>query len=170
MPSLVHVPDPLPPPAASVTRIVSGGQTGVDRAALDVARRLGIPYGGWCPRGGLAEDHPEPPGLLSDYPNLRETPSADSAERTAWNVRDSDATLVITPEVSSPGTALTVRTAHDLGRRVLVSIDAGEVAGWLRGLGADLTLNVAGPRASQWPGAYGTAYGLLERVLSRVAS
>ena len=78
-------------------RIVSGGQTGVDRAALDVAIELGIPYGGWCPRGGWAEDMPAPPGLLSRYPLLRETAGSDPAERTRLNVRDSDATLVLCP-------------------------------------------------------------------------
>ena len=55
-------------------KIVSGGQTGVDRAALDVAIGRGIAYGGWCSKGGLAEDMPNPPGLLSRYPGLRETP------------------------------------------------------------------------------------------------
>ena len=157
---------PAPP---AVARIVSGGQTGVDRAALDVARRLGIPYGGWCPRGGLAEDHREPPGVLTDYPGLSETPTVDPAQRTAWNVRDSDATLVVTAAVDSPGTALTKRTAHEQGRPLLTSVDAGEVARWLDGLrhrvGTGLTLNVAGPRASQWPEAYDAADALLERVL-----
>ena len=73
--------------------IVSGGQTGVDRAALDAAIARGIAYGGWCPQGGWAEDCPEPPGVLARYPLLRETPSADPAQRTEWNVRDSDASL-----------------------------------------------------------------------------
>jgi len=67
----------------------------VDRAALDVAIALAIPYGGWCPLGGWAEDFPEPPGLLPRYPLLRETPLADPAQRTEWNLRDSDAVLVI---------------------------------------------------------------------------
>jgi hypothetical protein len=71
-------------------RIVSGGQTGVDRAALDVAVALGMPYCGWCPRGGWAEDMPEPPGVLARYPRLEETPSEDPAQRTRWNVRDSE--------------------------------------------------------------------------------
>ena len=76
-------------------KIVTGGQTGVDRAALDAAIELGIPYGGWCPKGGWAEDLPTPPGLLALYPNLRETPDADPAQRTAWNVRDSDRLLIL---------------------------------------------------------------------------
>jgi len=72
-------------------QVVSGGQTGVDRAALDVASELGLPCGGWCPQGRKAEDGP----LVSRYP-LKETPSADYFQRTEWNVRDSDGTLVLT--------------------------------------------------------------------------
>ena len=59
-------------------RLISGGQSGVDRAALDVAIARGMPYGGWCPKGGWAEDFPEPPGLLAEYPHLAETPSTES--------------------------------------------------------------------------------------------
>jgi hypothetical protein len=62
--------------------IVSGGQTGVDRAALDVAIELGIPYRGWCPKGGWAEDMLNPPGVLILYPELRETQDADPRQRT----------------------------------------------------------------------------------------
>lgn len=75
----------------------SGGQTGVDRAALDVAVRLDVPYVGWYPRGGWAEDRPAGPGLLKDYPRLTETPSDRTQQRTAWNVRDGHATLVLLP-------------------------------------------------------------------------
>ena len=102
----------------AVRRLVSGGQTGADRAALDVAIRLGIPYGGWCPRGGRAEDLPDPPGLLGTYPELVETPTTDSSVRTEWNVRDSDATLLLTdrPDSLSGGTALTRDLAVRLGR------------------------------------------------------
>src|SRR6185312_13838048 len=102
-------------------RIVSGGQSGVDRAALDVALELGIPYGGWCPRGGWAEDLPVPPGLLARYPLLRETPTAEPAERTRWNVRDSDGTLILLAgERPAPGsgTALALATAEELARPV----------------------------------------------------
>jgi hypothetical protein len=73
-------------------KIISGGQSGVDRAALDVAIERGMEWGGWCPKGGWAEDFPNPPGLLPHYPHLRETPEPHPLQRTEWNVRDSDAT------------------------------------------------------------------------------
>jgi hypothetical protein len=76
-------------------KLLSGGQSGVDRAVLDVALARGIPYGGWCPKGGWAEDFPEPPGVLAKYPQLAETPLADPAQRTEWNVRDADACLIL---------------------------------------------------------------------------
>src|SRR2546425_1493353 len=78
-------------------RIRSGGQTGVDRAALNAAVLTGRPYEGWCPKGGWAEDFLRPPGLLPPgllmkYPHLMETPSKSPEQRTEWNVRDSAAT------------------------------------------------------------------------------
>jgi hypothetical protein len=102
-------------------RLISGGQSGVDRAALDFAIARGIPYGGWCPRGGWAEDHPRPPGLLAPYPALRETPSADPAQRTRWNVRDSAATLILDLPCreGSAGTEATEAAAIELGRPLL---------------------------------------------------
>ena len=76
-------------------KLLSGGQSGVDRAVLDVAMERGIDYGGWCPKGGWAEDFPLPPGVLAKYPNLKETPLADPAQRTEWNVRDADACMIV---------------------------------------------------------------------------
>jgi Circularly permutated YpsA SLOG family len=158
----------------AVRRLVSGGQTGADRAALDVAIRLGIPYGGWCPRGGRAEDLPSPPGLLRAYPELVETPTADAAVRTEWNVRDSDATLLLThrPDSLSGGTALTRDLAIRLERPFLVTSTAEveTVRSWLHELreqaGQPLVFNVAGPRESKEPGLYAAAHRLLERVLA----
>ena len=149
--------------------IVSGGQTGVDRAALELARRVGIPIAGWCPAGGWAEDLPEPPGLLTRFPELRETPSVDPRQRTEWNVRDSDATLVLVrDEVVSPGTDATIAHARDLGRPHLVAEvdDPAPVRAWLAGLPAGAVLNVAGPRASEAPGIQRQAGALLDAVLS----
>ena len=74
-----------------LAKIVSGGQTGVDRAALDVALDLSLPCGGWCPKGRKAEDGP----IAAHYP-LTETPLDSYPQRTEWNVRDSDGTLVLT--------------------------------------------------------------------------
>jgi len=87
--------------------VISGGQTGPDRAALEAAVVTGMTYGGWCPKGGWAEDMPEPPGVLALYPGLRATPSAVPEQRTDWNVRDCDALLVLAGEGGvdvSPGT------------------------------------------------------------------
>lgn len=157
-------------------RIVSGGQTGVDRAALDFAIAHDIPYAGWCPRGGWAEDHPAPPGLLGAYPRLRETPSADPEQRTRWNVRDSDATLIVAPGDSgraSPGTATTEAAAVELGRPLL-RLDArdhdlasmrAEIERLLSALWPNPTLNVAGPRQSEQPQAYAAALRLLGLLL-----
>jgi hypothetical protein len=154
---------------------VSGGQTGADRAALDVALALGLPYGGWCPAGGWAEDLTTPPGLLARYPLLRPSESADPDVRTLLNVRDSDATLVVRPgTAASPGTDLTLGAARELERPFLVTGgDAAEVVGWLVGLGArpplDLTLNVAGPRESEQPGVHEVTRALLTEVIRSLA-
>jgi Circularly permutated YpsA SLOG family len=93
-------------------KVISGGQSGVDRAALDAAFACGIAYGGWCPRGGWAEDFPSPPGVLTRYPLLKETPLADPAQRTEWNVRDSHAMLIV---VDAAGIAV---SRHQAGQRI----------------------------------------------------
>src|SRR5271170_6348615 len=96
-------------------KLISGGQSGVDRAVLDVVLARGIEYGGWCPQGGWAEDFPAPPGLLAKYPRLKETPLADPAQRTEWNVRDAQACMIIVDAGGvdvSAGTALARELAH----------------------------------------------------------
>jgi len=151
-----------------VTRLLAGGQTGADRTALDVAQTLGLPYAGWCPPGGWAEDLPAAPGVLARYPDLRETPTGSPDVRTRWNVRDSDATLVLTLlGASSPGTRLTLEVAGELGRPSLVALasDVVAVTAWLRSLPEPVVLNVAGPRESEAPGLYGTAYRTLLEAL-----
>lgn len=144
-------------------KIVSGGQTGVDRAALDVALDLGIECGGWCPAGRWAEDGP----LDARYP-LRETPPADPEQRTEWNVRDSDGTLLLTGG-ASPGTDLTRDVACRLGRPVFswpadAIEDVGLFRRWLQVHGIQ-TLNVAGPRESESPGIYRQARQILRAYL-----
>ncbi|PAP76908.1 putative molybdenum carrier protein [Rubrivirga marina] len=148
--------------------IVSGGQSGVDRAALDAAMALGLDVVGWCPAHRWAEDGPIP----GRYP-LRETPSADPAERTRWNVRDSDATLVVAPAAPSGGTALTLEVAHDLGRpRLVVPPDPdrlGEAADWAAHVVPEAgRLNVAGPRESEAPGVYVAARAWLTDLFTRL--
>jgi hypothetical protein len=149
--------------------IVSGGQTGVDRAALDFARRTGMPIGGWCPAGGWAEDLPQAPGVLALFPELREASSSDPRQRTEWNVRDSDATLVLVREGTvSPGTDAAVALARDLGRPHLVAdvADVASVRSWLSELPDGVTLHVAGPRESEAPGIQQQAGALLAAVLA----
>ena len=133
-------------------KIISGGQTGADRAALDVALEHGLAIGGWVPKGRLAEDGAIP----ARYAGLRETDSADPAIRTALNVRDSDATLIVSHGPLSGGSLLTLEEARRLGRPALHldlsarSLDdaAADVRAWLQHVDP-ATLNVAGPRASE---------------------
>ncbi len=150
---------------ALVERIISGGQTGVDRAALDVAMALGVPCGGWCPRGRTAEDGPIDPR----YP-LRETPSDDYAQRTEWNVRDSDGTLILTRGRVEGGTAQTVETAKRLGKPAVVlelaqPQTAAALDGWVRTHDIRV-LNIAGPRESKQPGVYAQAAQLLREAFA----
>ncbi|MGE0707295.1 MAG: putative molybdenum carrier protein [Planctomycetota bacterium] len=147
----------------SVRKVVSGGQTGVDRAALDAAAALGLERGGWCPRGRRAEDG----AIATSYP-LRETPLADYAQRTEWNVRDSDGTLILVArEPLSGGTLLTRELAIRLGRPVLVvELDGPPPTENVRAWLADKeTLNVAGPRESGCPGIWARARAFLEALL-----
>jgi hypothetical protein len=147
-----------------VVKIVSGGQTGVDRAALDTAIEHGIACGGWCPRGRLAED-----GAIDLRYPLREAPSATYAERTALNVRDSDGTLVLTWGRPTNGTALTIHLAETMEKPCCV-VDIRDGDGvqraqqWLSAHGVRV-LNVAGPRASVDPRIYPAAVAWLKAFL-----
>jgi len=147
-------------------KIVSGGQTGVDRAALDAAMAHDVPVGGWCPQGRRAEDGPIP----DCYP-LRETPSVEYRQRTAWNVRDSDGTLIVAEGTLEGGTALTRREAEQQRRPVLHvrpddPVPVEMILGWGDTNGVRV-LNVAGPRASEAEGIYQRARDLLAAVLLR---
>ncbi len=148
--------------------IWSGGQTGVDRAGWDAARVLGLPIGGWVPRGRLAEDGVVPP----EYEPVQETETADWGERTTANVRDSDATLILFRGELTGGTAFTHREAIRLGRPVLaVDLEAApasehvaQIREWLAAV-APARLNVAGPRESGSPGIGAAAGALLVQAL-----
>ncbi len=146
-------------------RILSGGQTGVDRAGLDAAIETGLPIGGWCPKERWSED-----GRIPDRYDLAKTPLADAAQRTEWNIRDSDGTLVLTFGEPMGGTALTLRLARE-HRKPSHVVDLGghpdpEAAmAWLEENGIRV-LNVAGPRESECPGIHERAATFLERLFA----
>jgi hypothetical protein len=148
-------------------KVISGGQTGVDRAALDVAlagKRLAA--GGFCPRGRRAEDGRIP----ARYP-VREAAERAYAVRTRRNVRAADATLVLTRQAPRGGTALTLRVARAADtpcRHVRLPAASGQEAATRRWLAATevRTLNVAGPRASEEAGVYEAARTFLKTVLA----
>ena len=147
-----------------VRKIVSGGQTGVDRAALDVAQELQLERGGWCPRGRLAEDGPIPDA----YP-LQETATADYAERTELNVRDSEGTLILTVGPPIGGTLYTIECAQQLRKPyymvdLLQNSGVDDVRQW-RTDNQITILNVAGPRQSQSPQGYRLAAQFLRACL-----
>lgn len=157
--------------------VISGGQTGPDRAALDAAIATGTPYGGWCPKGGWAEDMPEPPGLLAFYPELRQTPSREPAQRTDWNVRDSDALLVLVGRGGldvSKGTLRAVSYAERLGRPVgIVGVTEQDTEHRVRAfltLFAEQRVCIAGPRESESPGLQASALLMLQPVLAALAA
>jgi len=148
-----------------VRRIVSGGQTGVDRAALDAAIELGIEHGGWCPRGRRAEDGP----IAAKY-KLIETDSIDYAVRTEKNVLDSDGTMLLYRERLQRGTLLTHQLAKRHSKPLLrirldrpVSLD--RVVRWISENSIHV-LNVAGPRSSSQADIEKQAFDLLKKIFS----
>ena len=149
----------------TIERIVSGGQTGVDRAALDAAMQAGIPVGGWCSKGRRAED-----GTIPERYPLSETPSRRYAQRTAWNVRDSDGTLILHAGTLEGGTALTKTKARSYGRPTCtVAVNADDADEQIRAWVESETirvLNIAGPRESEVPGIYESARRVLTTLLS----
>ena len=147
-----------------IRRIVSGGQTGADRAALDTARELRIETGGWVPRGRWAED-----GRVPDcYPNMKETASADPALRTEYNVRETDGTVVFFHGGVSGGTKWTADVSGKL-RKPLLRLDlatcsveaaASRLIEWTAAEGVEV-LNVAGPRESEDPDIHAAVCAVL---------
>ena len=148
-------------------KIVSGGQTGVDRAALDVAIELGIQHGGWVPAGRLAED-----GIIPECYNVLETPSSDPAQLTEWNVRDSDAMLIISNGRLIGGSQLTLEMAKKYEKHylhmdlsVVTETEAiNQINDWLNSLDCKV-LNVAGPRNSEDSEMYQNAKIILTNSL-----
>jgi len=149
-------------------KVISGGQTGVDRAGLDAAMKAGIPVGGYCPRGRLAEDGTIP----EEYPMI-ELESVEPYYRTEQNVIHSDGTLLLNKEILSGGTKL----AHDFtvqyGKpRLIVQLDDDKIVApehvinWIKGQYIN-TLNIAGPRESKYPeGIYLDALAYLDKLFT----
>jgi hypothetical protein len=148
-------------------KIISGGQTGVDRAALDAAIRMGISHGGWIPKGRLTED-----GTLPETYHLDEMETDSYPERTEKNVLASDGTLIISRGPLAGGTEYTRKMVLKHGKQML-HIDpalhsnplaaASLVSSWIELQRIEI-LNVAGPRASKDPDIYGQALGILTRI------
>ncbi len=140
----------------NVKKIVSGGQTGADRAALEVAIDRGVDHGGWCPQGRAAED-----GLIAEKYQLQELPDGGHRQRTKRNVIDSDGTLILNIGELDGGSLATLRFAEKHGKpHLVIQIDHGVrkgeiemVRNWL-GEQSIAVLNVAGPRESKRPGIY----------------
>ncbi len=151
---------------AGKVKITSGGQTGVDRAALDVAKALHLDLGGWCPKGRKAEDGKIP----AEYP-LQETPNTEYKQRTERNVRDADATLILVRKLPlTGGTSFTADLAKTHKKPCLIinlndpsSLEKGRR--WLQEHSPQV-LNVAGPRESLDPGIYQQALAFLKDLLS----
>ena len=144
--------------------ISGGGQTGVDRAPLDVALALGLPCGGWSPKGRRAENGKIP----LRYP-LREMPSPKYPPRTAKIVREADGTLILTVGAPTGGTALTVKLSKKHRKTFLVvdlsrGGDPTAVRKWIRENGIGV-LNVAGPREGKAPGIHDQAVRFLQAAL-----
>lgn len=141
-----------------ISKIITGGQSGVDRGSLDFARRRRVDVGGWYPRGGWAEDMKSAPGLLQFYPEMKETDAREVERRTQWNVRDSDATIIFLADRISSGSNLAADTAKALRLpHKVVSLeqpDSEEIRAWLESLPELETLNLAGSRESENPGSY----------------
>ena len=151
----------------AIHKIISGGQTGADRAALDWAIARGIEHGGWCPAGRRAED-----GAIPGTYRLLETESCGFLQRTRRNIADADATLVVNLGTLEGGTLRTVQLAQRLGKPVLVifaDIESPQAAAirprnWVARV-APIVLNVAGPRTSKRSGIYQATWRLLGELV-----
>ena len=151
-----------------ITEIISGGQTGADRAALDVTIRHGFPHSGWVPKGRKAED-----GVIGSQYKLKETPAAGYLQRTEWNVRDSEGTVILTFSAEpGGGSKKTAEFAEKLGRpwihiaRSLESLPAVRLQKFVAENGI-ARLNVAGSRESKEPGIHQWVCDVIEDAFFR---
>ena len=164
-----------------IVKVLSGGQSGADRGAMDAARRCGVVIGGWCPAGGWAEDFPTPPGVLALYPELVETPSADVIQRTEWVIRDStccivfnthaagtsrgtDAGYMFYEKYDTPNWTFLLGEPDSYGEQVRAAID------WLNSLDDDaIVVGIGGPRASEYDGIYDIVFSVVTAILDELA-
>jgi hypothetical protein len=154
-------------------KVISGGQTGVDRAALDAAIVVGLDYGGSVPKGRMAEDGP----IDRSYSMLTEMPHGTYKVRTEKNIEDADATLIVTRGKPTNGTAYTITYARKLQKPILIVdlIDENfassiqKVEEWLRSI-CPQVLNVAGPRESKLPGIYVQTFYILTTIFQQIAN
>ena len=159
-----------------ISKIVSGGQTGVDRGALEAALEKGFDYGGLIPKGRMAED-----GIVPEkFDKMEVAFKKDYLFRTEWNVTHSDATLIISNYCEEPNTKRetltggTLRTEqfclmHSKPRLVLFTQNLPKVVDWLKSLGRDgLILNVAGPRESKAPGIQAKTRNFICKLIDEV--
>ena len=148
-------------------KIISGGQTGVDRAALDVALELGIPCGGWCPNGRKAEN-----GAIPAHYPLQELPSGGYRQRTKWNVRESDGTLILFQDQLTGGSAFTADLARKQAKpcytvNLSAPTEPREIMEWITQNNIGV-LNIAGPREGRAPGIHAAAAAYLRTLFQLV--
>lgn len=149
-----------------IKKIISGGQTGVDRAALDFAIKNGIPHGGWVPKGRIAED-----GIILEQYHMQEAPTEDYERRTELNIVNSHGTLIISHGELGGGSALTQKFAETHQKPCLhINLTAMpdfraaiDIKRWIKQHDIQI-LNIAGPRASKDAGIYDAAMKILEAV------
>jgi hypothetical protein len=154
--------------AAMIDKVISGGQTGADRAALDAALACGVPHGGWCPKGRLAED-----GVIPDRYELTETEGSSYLARTERNVKRSDGTVILTMEGLTGGSARTADFARrhrkpflHLELQDMSDAEAASLLANFAGTHDVRRLNVAGPSAGSEPAIYARVLSVMCRVLS----
>ena len=150
-------------------KLISGGQSGTDRAALDFALKNNFPCGGWCPLGRKAED-----GMIPGHYPLKETKTSDYAERTLLNVKDSDGTLIIFMREMDNGTRLTLNFTQEHEKPVFLvndtkAADAISFRNWISENNIRV-LNVAGPRESNAKGMYAFALQILKRLFQQTSN
>ena len=162
-----------------IVELISGGQSGADRGAMDAAKQCGVKVGGWCPRGGWAEDYPDAPGVLELYPEMKETPLSDVAQRTEWNIRDSTCCIVLNTRKpgASPGTDIgyALYQKYDvpffefvIDEPGLFDVQFERACAWLESLNDDaIVVSFGGPRASEYPGIYDMAFKVVTQLLAQ---